>query len=403
MNGDRASNAPEAALKSKPATSPDAAAAPAKQQSQDDDILEALLGPSPARAPSSIQQKRPEASSSRNGSAYPSFRANGPSQARSEWKGFSGSAVGKSSASMSKVASNRAQRSEKQPSSLDREPPQPSNSRDRHSAPPQASSIFNSTITKPNGKQRRDSSSSDESVKKYGKFAKKPVQISYKYGVDYNKKDGRTLPEFGKREPRKLKILGTAARRAAEERGERSRDPGSEEEGGDTFPNAKTAEPRGWRNYKRQSSSEDDQVEKAEKELLNEWELSDVEEPAVPLPKQPSAEFPGEGERLSGGAEYGPIAYGESVPGWEPNLTLREDPNMTREEKSMARFKRATAELESVTHVPDYIDPSDYRAPHLSFSRELVPREPEPEHWVAEEEEREQRRVCLFPSRWALG
>jgi hypothetical protein len=250
--------------------------------------------------------------------------------------------------------------------------------------------------------EQSNSTSSDESVKKYGQFVRKEdIRISYDYAVDYSRKDkDRALPEFRKREHKKISIRGAAERQAARERGDGLSEDEQDKAEDDGFEyRPKPVEPRGWGTYRRESSSEDDDRGEPAKDLKDEWSFDDIEEPAPPKSNR-GPESESSNGRVVGGGEYGKMEYDESAPGWVPNITRREDPNLSREEKSMQRFKEATAALEATPYVPDYIPANEYVAPHLKFSRELAfPEPPPPEHWAHEKEEdqsRQQQRVSLI-------
>lgn len=333
-----------------------------------DEILNALLPPVAAQT---VPQKEKAAyTPSSNSSSFPSFQA-GPSKPRQEWKGFKSSTT----STVERPASVPNQKTADRKTS-------PARSRT------QSTAFSSTTITAP--PMRKDSSaSSDDSVKKYGQFVpKRDIQISYDYGVDYGRNgNNRTLPEFGKRAPKKVSIRGAAERQAARDRGESPTEE-IEKENSDQEFRPKPVEPRGWRTHRKQSSSEDTSPDgrKPEKELKDEWDFDDIEEPAPP--RAPAViESDDTGGIIVGGGEYGRIEYGESAPGWQSHITRREDPNLSREEKSLRRFQEATAARESPTYIPDYIPADQYVAPHLGFSRELAFTEPKPKHWVEEEEE----------------
>ena len=343
-----------------------------------DDIMRALIGASQAS-----RAVGPVNDAGKTSAVYPTFQKTTSTQPRQEWKGF------KSTSTVSKS-----------PSSSQR-PPSSSSTSPRQTLPVQ-STAFNSTTIRAPAMEQSNSTSSDDSAKKYGQFVRKEdIRISYDYAVDYSRKDkDRALPAFRKREHKKVSIRGAAERQAARERGDApSVDEQDKAEDGEFEYRPKPAEPKGWGTYRKDSSSEDGDRGGPAKDLKDEWSFDDIEEPAPPKSsKGPEPES--SNGRVVGGGDYGRIEYDESAPGWVPNITRREDPDLSREEKSMLRYKEATVALEATPYVPDYIPANEYVAPHLKFSRELAfPEPPPPEHWAHEKEEdqsRQQQRVSLI-------
>lgn len=355
----------------------------------DEDILEALLG-----SKNDFKPKQASSDMGKSGTPFPSFQTNGSTQSRSDWKGFkSSSTSGKPATSQPSkpvlAAPSRRDKSKAPEREHDRQPARPSNA-------------FSGTTIRAVGMQKSPSFSSDDSVKKYGQFVPKPeTQITYDYAVDYTIRDGRRIQDVTGRKPHKVQIRGAAERQAAQQGGEgrpADDDDRDEDEHSEYDFKARPAEPRGWGTYKRHASSEEeaspDGRDRPEKELRDEWDFDDIEEPAGPSRQSMSSAFPETEGRVLGGGEYGQIQYGESAPGWQAHITRKEDPNMSREEKSMLRFKESTAALESAardsaTYVPDHIPAKHYIPPDLKFSRDLSFPKPEPLHWVAEDEEAE--------------